>query len=66
MKHASRTLGSGNIKLAVQLPDGEDLNEWIAVNSKLVHRPASPSFTEGLVKLTYSISVILYVVWWII
>lgn len=34
MKHASRTLGSGNMKLAVQLPDGEDLNEWIAVNSK--------------------------------
>ncbi len=34
MKHASRTLGSGNIKLAVQLPDGEELNEWIAVNSK--------------------------------
>lgn len=34
MKHASQTLGSGNIKLAVQLPDGEDLNEWIAVNSK--------------------------------
>ena len=52
MKHASRTLGSGNIKLAVQLPDGEDLNEWIAVNSKLVHRPASPSFAKGLVNLT--------------
>jgi MOB kinase activator 1 len=33
MKHASQTLGSGNIKLAVQLPDGEDLNEWIAVNT---------------------------------
>ena len=36
MKHASRTLGSGNIKVAVQLPEGEDLNEWIAVNSELL------------------------------
>ena len=34
MKYASRTLGSGNIKQAVQLPEGEDLNEWIAVNSE--------------------------------
>ncbi|CAF4413744.1 unnamed protein product, partial [Rotaria magnacalcarata] len=32
MKHAQNTLGSGNLRLAVQLPDGEDLNEWIAVN----------------------------------
>ena len=36
MKHAQNTLGSGNLRLAVQLPDGEDLNEWIAVNSKLI------------------------------
>ncbi|CAF3072811.1 unnamed protein product [Rotaria sp. Silwood2] len=34
MKHAQNTLGSGNLRLAVQLPDGEDLNEWIAVNKK--------------------------------
>ena len=33
MKHAAATLGSGNLRLAVQLPEGEDLNEWIAVNS---------------------------------
>ncbi|CAF1125870.1 unnamed protein product [Rotaria sordida] len=32
MKHAQNTLGSGNLRLAVQLPEGEDLNEWIAVN----------------------------------
>lgn len=48
MKHASHTLGSGNIKLAVQLPDGEDLNEWIAVNSKIIlikeHRHSSHVF----------------------
>ena len=34
LKYSSATLGSGNIKMAVQLPDGEDINEWIAVNSK--------------------------------
>lgn len=33
MKYAVQTLGSGNLRLAVALPDGEDLNEWIAVNS---------------------------------
>jgi hypothetical protein len=27
------TLGSGNLRLAVTLPEGEDLNEWLAVNS---------------------------------
>ena len=35
MKHAAATLGSGNLRLAVSLPDGEDLNEWVAVNSRL-------------------------------
>lgn len=35
MKHAAATLGSGNLRLAVLLPEGEDLNEWVAVNSKL-------------------------------
>ena len=34
LKYASATLGSGNIKQAVALPEGEDMNEWIAVNSK--------------------------------
>lgn len=34
LKHAEATLGSGNLRMAVMLPDGEDLNEWIAVNSK--------------------------------
>lgn len=27
------TLGSGNMSLAVELPSGEDLNEWLAVNA---------------------------------
>lgn len=34
MKHAAATLGSGNLRNAVQLPEGEDVNEWIAVNSE--------------------------------
>jgi len=33
MQHAAATLGSGNLQLAVVLPEGEDLNEWIAVNT---------------------------------
>lgn len=37
MKHAAATLGSGNLRNAVALPDGEDLNEWVAVNSKFVY-----------------------------
>jgi MOB kinase activator 1 len=27
------TLGSGNLEMAVELPEGEDLNEWLAVNT---------------------------------
>lgn len=34
-EYAEQTLGSGNLRLAVHLPEGEDLNEWLAVNSKL-------------------------------
>ncbi len=32
-KEAQATLGAGNLRLAVALPRGEDLNEWVAVNS---------------------------------
>ncbi|KRY08307.1 MOB kinase activator 1B, partial [Trichinella patagoniensis] len=28
----SATIGSGNLRLAVVLPEGEDLNEWVAAN----------------------------------
>ena len=28
--------GSGNLRLAVQLPDGEDTNEWLAVHGALL------------------------------
>lgn len=30
---ASSTLGSGSLRQAVALPEGEDLNEWLAVNT---------------------------------
>ena len=30
---AKMTLGSGNMELAVELPQGEDQNEWLAVNT---------------------------------
>ncbi|KAF8320726.1 Mob1/phocein [Clavulina sp. PMI_390] len=32
-KYAEATLGSGNLRLAVVLPEGEDLNEWLAVHA---------------------------------
>lgn len=40
---AEATLGAGSLKIAVRLPSGEDLDEWLAVNrtffdsSDLVH-----------------------------
>lgn len=44
MKHAAATLGSGNLRLAVMLPEGEDLNEWVAVNSKFsTSHPPKPT-----------------------
>lgn len=32
-RHIEATLGSGNLMDAVRLPPGEDLNEWLAVNT---------------------------------
>ena len=32
-KLAQMTLGSGNLQQAVELPSGEDLNEWLAINT---------------------------------
>lgn len=29
---AEATLGNGSLRKAVKLPDGEDVNEWLAVN----------------------------------
>jgi len=31
-KLAEASLGSGNLRLAVKVPEGEDLNEWLAYN----------------------------------
>jgi len=33
LRHAAATLGSVNLRMAVALPDGEDPDEWIAVNA---------------------------------
>ncbi|KAL6533652.1 hypothetical protein OROHE_013485 [Orobanche hederae] len=32
-QHIDATLGSGNLREAVRLPPGEDINEWLAVNT---------------------------------
>jgi MOB kinase activator 1 len=32
---AEATLGSGSLRKAVKLPEGEDLNEWLAVNGEI-------------------------------
>jgi len=32
-EHAEITLGSGDLQAAVRLPEGEELNEWLAVNT---------------------------------
>lgn len=50
LKHAEATLGSGNLRQAVMLPEGEDLNEWIAVNSKWMHTTHLPVETPSLNK----------------
>ena len=31
-EYAKETLGSNNIQLIIQLPKGERLNEWLAIN----------------------------------
>jgi hypothetical protein len=32
-KHADATLGGGNLRDVVRLPQGEEINEWLAINS---------------------------------
>ena len=45
-RHIEATLGQGNIREAVRLPPGEDLNEWLAVNTVDFYNAvrAQPSF----------------------
>ena len=33
---AEATLGSGSLRTAVKLPEGEDLSEWLAVNGQSI------------------------------
>lgn len=40
-KHIEQTLGSGTVEQAVKLPQGEDPNEWIAVNTVLLYNALS-------------------------
>lgn len=46
---AEATLGSGSLKKAVKLPEGEDLNEWLAVNSTYNTLPRIPPLTQPVV-----------------
>lgn len=47
LKHAEATLGSGNLRQAVMLPEGEDLNEWIAVNSEWTNTMNQHTYCTG-------------------
>lgn len=46
-KKAKVTLGSGDLRQAVQLPAGEELNEWLAVNTVVstLHQTAQIKLT---------------------
>lgn len=57
LKHAEATLGSGNLRQAVMLPEGEDLNEWIAVNSECI---AVWHFSKKKARTLHSLSVSYY------
>ena len=39
-RHIDATLGAGNIKEAVRLPPGEDLDEWLAANTTYIYEAA--------------------------
>ncbi len=38
------TADTGNLRLAVMLPEGEDINEWVAVNTVDFFNQVSPTF----------------------
>ena len=47
-KYAQATLGAGNLHDAVTLPDGEDVNEWLAVNTvDFFHEMCAPLSPRG-------------------
>ena len=37
-QYAEATLGSGSLRKAVKLPEGEDKDEWLAVNGEFTMR----------------------------
>ena len=41
-EYVVKTLGSGDLRQAVKLPDGENLYEWLAVNSAFGPGPRTP------------------------
>jgi hypothetical protein len=48
-RYAEQTLGSGNLRSAVALPEGEDANEWIAVHgASLCHLLAAKRKRAGM------------------
>ena len=55
-KYAQATLGAGNLHDAVTLPDGEDVNEWLAVNTvdffNEMCAPLSPRGRRACLRLT--------------
>lgn len=38
-QYAEATLGGGSLRKVVKLPEGEDENEWLAVNSERYRQP---------------------------
>ena len=51
-KHIDATLGSGNLREAVSLPPGEEMNEWLAVNSESTSRNQTNQPTNQPTKST--------------
>ena len=61
-KYAQATLGAGNLHDAVTLPDGEDVNEWLAVNTvdffNEMCAPLSPRGRRACLRLTPCVALV--------
>jgi hypothetical protein len=53
-KYIDNTLGQGDLREAVRLPTGEDLNEWLAVHSKKKNPRPSCSEIQNPVLFCFS------------
>ena len=51
-EYAKATLGSGNMRSAVVLPKGEEINEWLAVNSQHTHTQTTKQTSRAVVEGT--------------